>query len=137
VKPDPREAARWFRAAAESGNDQAQFQLGSLYARGDGIEKDGAAAIEWLTKSAAQGNTRAMGLLAAELFSRSRDEQDLIDAYVWSHLAAEHDPVQAMTSARSVIAQYCNDEQKKRGEQAIADWKRKWTNGTREGASAP
>jgi TPR repeat protein len=137
VKQDYGEAAHWFRAPADSGNDQAQFYLGSMYARGNGVERDDAEAIQWLTKSATQRNTRAMGMLATQLFSRSRDEQDLVDAYVWSHLAAEYDPVQAMTSARSVIEQYCTDQQKKRGRTAISEWKRKWTNEPRERASSP
>src|SRR5262245_27958254 len=137
VKQDYAEAARWFRAPADGGNDQAQFYLGSMYARGEGVEKDASRAIEWLTRSATQRNTRAMGMLATELFSRSRDEQDLVDAYVWSHLAADYDPVQAMTSARSVIEGYCNDPQKERGEKAISEWKRRGTKETNGRASRP
>ena len=128
VKRDYAKAAHWFKAPADSGNDRAQFYLGSMYANGTGVKKDRSEAIQWLTKSAAQRNTRAMGMLATELFSRSRDDQDLVDAYAWSHLAAELDPVQAMTSARSVIEQYCNTDQKKRGKSLMAEWKWKWSN---------
>jgi len=131
VKQDYVEAAHWFRAPAASGNDQAQFYLGSMYANGTGVKKDKAEAIRWLNKSAAQRNTRAMGMLATELFSGSRNDQDLVDAYAWSHLAAELDPVQATTSARSVIEKYCNDEQKKRGKAVMAEWKRKWSAASR------
>jgi TPR repeat protein len=116
-----------LRPLAEHGDDQAQFYLGSMYATGSGVEKDESKAIQWLTRSAAQRNTRAMGMLAVALFSRARDDQDLVDAYAWSHLAAALDPIQATTSARSVIARYCDEEQKKRGEQAISDWKQKWS----------
>ena len=137
MEQDHREAARWFRAAAEGGNDQAQFQLGALYATGVGVEKDGTEAIRWLTKAAAQRNTRAMGLLATELFSRSRDEQDLVDAYTWSHLAAEYDRVQATTSARRVIEQYCSEPQKERGERGIAEWKQRWASEAAQRASVP
>jgi TPR repeat protein len=126
VKQDYKEAARWFKAPADSGNDQAQFYLGSLYANGAGVKKDEDEAIRLLTKSAAQQNPRAMGLLATTLFSRSRDDQDRVDAYVWSHLAAEYDPIQAQTSARAVIEKYCNDDQKKRAKKAMNDWKRRW-----------
>jgi len=127
VKQDYAEAARWFRAAAEGGNDEAQFYLGAMYERGAGVKPDTSEAIRWLTKSAAQRNTRAMGLLATTLFSRSRD-QDLVDAYAWSHLAAELDPIQATTSARAVIEKYCNSDQKKRGKAVMAQWKQKWSN---------
>jgi TPR repeat protein len=131
VKQDHKEAARWLRAPAESGNDEAQFYMGSMYANGTGVKKDEAEAIRWLEKSAAQGNTRAMGMLASALFSRysqSHNDKDLVDAYAWSHLAAEYDPVQAATSARVLIEKYCDKSQKKRGEQAMAGWKQKWAN---------
>ncbi len=128
VKQNYGEAARWFRGPAAAGNDQAQFYLGSMYANGAGVGKDGSESIRWLTKSAQQRNARAMGLLATELFSRSqgRDERDLIDAYVWSHLAAEYDGIQASTSARKVIERYCSAEQKRKAERAMAEQKRQW-----------
>ena len=126
VKQDYKEAARWFRAPADSGYDHAQFYLGWMYASGQGVKKNEDVAIQWLSRAAAQKNTRAMGMLATTQFSRHRDEQDLVDAYTWSHLAAEYDAIQASTSARGVIEQYCNEEQKKKGKKAMADWKRKW-----------
>jgi TPR repeat protein len=126
VEQDSRKAAHWFQAAADKGNDQAQFYLGSMYARGDGVKKDDSKAIEWLTKASAQKHTRAMGMLAALLFSRNHNEQDLIDAYVWSHLAAEYDPAQATTSARVLIAKYCNTAQINAAKKSISEWKKKW-----------
>src|SRR5262249_16332034 len=121
------EAARWLRAPADGGIDMAQFYLGAMYARGAGVEVDHSAAIGWLSKAAAQRNTRAMGMVATELFSRSHDDQDLVDAYMWSHLAAELDPIQATTSARAVIERYCSSDQKKRAKKAMAEWKRRWS----------
>lgn len=126
VKQDPAAAASWYRKAAEQKHPTAQLFLGSMYAEGTGVKKDENEAIRWLEKSAAQRNTRAMGLLAAALFSRHRNDQDLVDAYVWSHLAAEYDEVQATTSARVLIEKYCDKDQKKRAERAMADWKKKW-----------
>src|SRR5262245_3420539 len=108
VTRDFREAVRWLQAPAESGNDQAQLRPGaSDEGGGDGVNKDSSSAIKWFRKAAAQRNTRAMGMLLTLLFSRKRDEKDLIDAYVWSHLAADYDPIQAGTSARIVIEEYC------------------------------
>lgn len=126
VKQDYAQALHWFQGPAESGNDQAQYYLGAMYAQGTGVAMDDDKAIEWLTKSAAQRNTRAMGALAPALLSRARDDQDLVDAYVWSHLAAELDPVQAMTAARGVMEKHCTKEQRKRAEKAMAEWKRRW-----------
>lgn len=128
VEKDYLKAAQWLQAPANNGNDQAQFYLGSMYAEGNGVNKDDAKAIEWFTKASAQKNTRAMGMLATLLFSRNRNEQDLIDAYVWSHLAADYDPVQARTSARVLIEQYCNEAQVKTAKTLISEWKKKWGN---------
>ena len=126
VKQSDAEAARWFRPAAEAGNDLAQFYLGWMYAQGTGVRKDSAKGIEWLTRSARQRNTRSMGMLTSELFSRHRDEQDLIDAYKWSHLAAEEDAVQAATSARALTEKYCNEEQTRKAKKAMTEQKKVW-----------
>jgi len=126
VTKDYEQAAHWFQAPADSGNEQAQFHLGWMYAEGNGVRKDATRAIEWLTKASAQRNTRAMGMLATLLFSRHRNDQDMIDAYVWSHLAAETDPVQAMTSARGVIEGYCSKAQANAAKKSMAEWKKKW-----------
>jgi TPR repeat protein len=126
VEKDYEKAAHWFQAPANKGNDQAQFYLGSMYAKGDGVNRDDSKAIEWLTKASAQRNTRAMGMLATLLLSRNQNEQDLIDAYVWSHLAAEYDPVQAMTSARVLTEKHCSKAQVKAAKKLISEWKRKW-----------
>jgi TPR repeat protein len=129
VERDYKEAFRLLQAPANNGNDEAQFYLGSMYAEGNGVNKDDSKAIEWFTKASAQKNTRAMGMLTTLLFSRNRNEQDLIDAYVWSHLAADYDPIQAMTSARVLIEKYCNEAQTKAAKKLISKWKKKWENG--------
>lgn len=128
VERDHKKAAHWLHASANNGNDQAQFYLGSMYAEGKGVNKDESKAIEWFTKASTQKNTRAMGMLATLLFSRNQNEQDLIDAYVWSHLAAEYDPVQATTSARGLIEEYCNEAQVRAAKKLISEWKKKWEN---------
>jgi uncharacterized protein len=128
VKKDYKEALRWFQPVADKGNEQAQFYLGWMYAEGNGVAKDQAKAIDWLTKAAVQKNTRAMGMLSTLLFSRKQNEQDLIDAYMWSHLAADYDPIQFSTSTRYVIEKYCNEDQVKRAKKSMDQWKQKWGN---------
>jgi len=128
VAKDAKQALRWFEPAAIAGNDQAQMYVGVMYAQGDGIRQDHEKAIDWLTRSAQQRNTRAMGMLATELFSRHRDDQDLVDAYKWSHLAAEEDAIQASLSTRAVIEQYCSKDQIKQAKKAMSDQKKVWAN---------
>ena len=54
-KQDYAQAVRWYRRAAEQGNAQAQYNLGSLYEAGNGVKKDLGKAIEWFRKAAKQG----------------------------------------------------------------------------------
>ncbi|HNZ31082.1 MAG TPA: tetratricopeptide repeat protein [Smithellaceae bacterium] len=51
----------YFRAkkSALDGDARAQFLLGSMYMRGNHIEKNYEEAIKWLTKAAEQGNVNA------------------------------------------------------------------------------
>ena len=53
------EAARWFAGAANSGLDEAQYELGRLYVQGRGVPRDLSRALAWLEEAAAQGMTHA------------------------------------------------------------------------------
>jgi len=134
---DYKAALAELRPLAAKNDPQAQFCLGWMYAEGSGVKEDHTEAIRWLSKSAAQRNTRAMGMLATELFTRSLEAQDLVDAYAWSHLAAEMDPGQARTATRLVIEKHCSDDQKAQGQALMADWKRKWASSALATSTAP
>ena len=58
VERDFKEAARWYRAAAERGDALAQANLGQLYFDGRGVPFDLEQAYKWFKLSANQGNTR-------------------------------------------------------------------------------
>ena len=45
-----------LQKGADSGDATAQYDLGRLYYKGDGVPKDTAKAAEWWHKAAAQGN---------------------------------------------------------------------------------
>ena len=48
VAKDWNEALRWYRKAAEQGDDKARYRLASAYFDGDGVPKDHATAYFWL-----------------------------------------------------------------------------------------
>ncbi|MFZ6720722.1 tetratricopeptide repeat protein [Undibacterium sp. Ji49W] len=52
-------AAESFRAAANKGNADAQFNLGLMYLNGEGIEQDYKQAMSWFEQSASKDNVRA------------------------------------------------------------------------------
>ena len=57
---DDREAVKWFRKAAEQGDASAQYNLGVMYANGEGVPEDYVKAYAWqppnpVNLAAAQG----------------------------------------------------------------------------------
>lgn len=50
VAYDPAVAARWYRVAAEGGDKAAQFALGQMYLKGEGVIADETKAHEWFTR---------------------------------------------------------------------------------------
>lgn len=51
TKPNYKVADIWWRMAASNGSPDAMFNLGTAYANGDGVTKNGAAAADWYYKS--------------------------------------------------------------------------------------
>ena len=63
VKADTAEAVRWYRKSAAQGYSNAQYNLGVMYLRGEGVERNPKAAINWLQLSAEQHNPAAQAAL--------------------------------------------------------------------------
>ncbi len=53
------EAVQWYRLAAEQGDVGAQYNLGIMYGRGEGVRQDLVQAHLWLSLAATQGDTDA------------------------------------------------------------------------------
>ena len=58
VKPDIQKASYWYHKAAETGDQYAQYHLGTGY--DDGLVKSEVEGVSWLLKSAEQGNPAAV-----------------------------------------------------------------------------
>ena len=73
---------------AKAGIAEAQFNLGVMYAEGEGVPKDAVQAVSWYRKAAEQGLARAQGNLGA-MYSRGEGvPKDFVTAYMWRNLAA-------------------------------------------------
>ncbi len=59
AKGQYREAADWYRKAAEQGDADAQYMLGNMYRDGVGVESDSDLAVDWYCRAAAQGHAEA------------------------------------------------------------------------------
>jgi uncharacterized protein len=56
-------------AKANTGDAEAQYQLGKMYSSGEGVERDPDRAFAWFQKAAHQGNTQAMYALAVSYYN--------------------------------------------------------------------
>jgi TPR repeat protein len=59
VPKDYAEGVKWYRSAAEQGDSHAQFNLGFLYAHGNGVPQNDNEAVKWYRLAAAQGVAEA------------------------------------------------------------------------------
>ncbi len=84
------EAVKWLRQAAEAGHVEAQYTLGNLYATPDPTDglSDPAAAEQWLTMAAAQGNREAIARLNDEEEKRLRSAAENGDPAAIARLEA-------------------------------------------------
>jgi localization factor PodJL len=64
----------WYRKAAEQNDNDAQYNLGVCYAKGQGIAKDYIEGYKWLFLAAAQGDENKKKALSL-LESRMSQEQ--------------------------------------------------------------
>jgi TPR repeat protein len=86
------EAFALFKRAAEQGDARAQFEAGSMYAVGRGVEKNCDLAMNWLSKSANQNFSYAQGALASVYFNGdSCAPKDYAKAKMWAQKAADQD----------------------------------------------
>jgi hypothetical protein len=84
-----KDAAEWFRKAADQGHAVAQFDLGSLYFDGLGLAQSDAQTLRWWRKSAEQGLVAAQMNVASLLESGRGTKSDPAEAFRWKMKAAE------------------------------------------------
>jgi Sel1 repeat/Calcineurin-like phosphoesterase len=98
-------ALKEWRPAAEQGDDAAQFNLGVLYANGQGVRANPAEARKWFARAAqhgmeaaAQGMARAEFQLGVMYDLGQGARQDYAQAIKWYRQAAEQGDARAMTN---------------------------------------
>lgn len=107
---------KWFRSAAELGNEYAAYQMGRLLLLGEEIPKDVEAAMKWLNLSAEKGNPYAQYALgklylcgrdvsrdrekAVEYLTASAAQGNLYAGFLLDHLDAFQDPSLFLAATR-------------------------------------
>ena len=74
-------------AAAKQGEAYAQFNLGLIYAKGDGVPENDAEAVKWYRKAADQGDADAQFNLGVMYDNGEGVPENSIRAYVWWSMA--------------------------------------------------
>lgn len=76
VDPDAKQAAGWFRKAAEKGIPQAQNRLALMYRKGTGVPRDYEQAYAWLKTALAGGHNPSQVVLIEIVGSLSAEERE-------------------------------------------------------------
>lgn len=122
---DYKEAASWYRKAADQGSSAAQIKLADLYRDGRGVSRDMAQAVVWYRKAADQGDAGAQGTLGLLYSVGMGVAQDYVEAYYWLDLASSvPGPNQGryMTNRQSV-GEHITTDQQQAVEDRVAAWK--------------
>ncbi len=104
LENDPEMAAGWFFRAAEQGYADAQFNLGLLYANGEGVPQDMHQAAELFRKAAEQGHVDAQNNLGALYFTGEGVERDEKKAIEWFEKAAAQGNEEARANLDAIKA---------------------------------
>ena len=83
-----RDMARRYMQAAQSGDDDAEFYLGALYATGVGVSASDSEAFRWFSRAAEQGHSHAMLILAGLYATGRGTAKDNVKAYTWAYVVA-------------------------------------------------
>jgi TPR repeat protein len=86
---DYAKAVELWRPLADSGSRDAQYQLGTLYAEGRGVEQSDATAAAWFKKAAEQGEQHAQYNLAVSYAEGLGVPKDDGEAAKWFRRAAD------------------------------------------------
>ena len=82
-------ALRLWRPLADQGRADAQFNLGRMYDRAQGVPQDFIAAVGWYRKAADQGHEASQFNLGATYYMGEGVPQDYVAAVGWFRRAAD------------------------------------------------
>ncbi len=93
---DYEKAREIWQQQAEQGTAEAQAWLGAMYANGDGVDVDDAAALSWYEKAANQNYPMAQANIGAMYFMGQGTEKDIDKAIKWLTAAADNGDVNGL-----------------------------------------
>ena len=93
-----------LRQAAEDGDAEAQYNLGLMYAKGEGVAEDDREAVKWTRLAAEQGLAAAQFNLGLMYDKGEGVAEDDREAVKWYRLAAEQGLAAAQYNLASMYA---------------------------------
>lgn len=117
----PEDVANW-RALAQKGDAEAEYNLGECYLKGEGVKQDEREAANWYEKAANQGYPdaeRAMGFVYRGGGARPMNK---ILSYMWFDLAAENGDDGAV-ELRNDVAWSMTESEIDEARKKAHDWK--------------
>lgn len=91
------EAVKWYRKAANKGDNKARNDLGNCYYGGKGVEKDELEAVRWFWDAAVQGDAEAQNSLGDCYYYGKGVEVNETEAAEWYQGAADKGHAGAQT----------------------------------------
>lgn len=91
------EAVKWYRKAANKGDNKARNDLGNCYYGGKGVEKDELEAVRWFWDAAVQGDAEAQNSLGDCYYYGKGVEENETEAVEWYQGAADKGHADAQT----------------------------------------
>lgn len=121
-KGDFATAIRNWRSLAEQGDVSAQFNLGVMYANGQGVPQGHKEAVAWYRKAAERGDADAQSNLGAMYGQGHGVPQDYKEAMVWYRKAADQGNA---TAQHNLGLMYANGQGVPQDHKEAVDWYRK------------
>jgi len=98
-------ALREWKPLAKQGNASAQYNLGLMYYKGQGVLQDYKTAVKWYRLAAEQGNANAQSNLGLMYYKGQGVLQDYKTAVKWYRLAAEQGNANAQSNLGNPMKQ--------------------------------
>ena len=109
---------------AHRGEARAQYDLGLMYDKGQGVPQSDFEAMQWYERAAEQGEPRAQYNLGLMHFNGQGVAPDLVKAYYWISLSASHGDRLAL-DARDYIGEKMSVEQIAEGKRLVQEYEEK------------
>jgi len=124
-------AYRLIKPLAEEGLPEAQFNLGLMYDKRQGVPQNYAEAVKWYRKAAEQGFAEAQTNLGIMYFTGQGVPKDYVLAHMWFNLATSRYPAsekakrERSEKTRDIAASKMTPAQTAEAQRLALEWKPK------------